>query len=83
MNGITTLPAFFVELDGESLSQAELFSVDEVVIAQKLSSPSMCEISFLHPARDLVRCGESLRVFVGPQKRMVFSGGVTAIEHEY
>ena len=83
MRAISTLPAFAIDLDGELLSEEDLLSVEEIVVAQKLSAPSVCEVSFVHPARDFTGCGKSLRIFVGSQKTLLFSGDVTAVEYEY
>src|SRR5215471_2088279 len=83
MRAISTLPSFSVELDGELLSDADLLSVEEIVVAQKLNAPTVCEISFVHSSRDLTGCGKSLRILVGAQKSLLFSGDVTAIEYEY
>ncbi len=83
MSAIATLPIFSVELGGDLLPQTDLLTVEDVIISQKLSAPSMCEVLFLHPERELVRCGQSLRIYLGQQKQMVFQGDVTAVEHEY
>jgi len=83
VRAISTLPAFAIDLDGELLSEEDLLSVEEIVVAQKLSAPSVCEVSFVHPARDFTGCGKSLRIFVGSQKTLLFSGDVTAVEYEY
>ena len=83
MNNIATLPVFFVESNGQSLSQADLLSIEEIVVAQKLSAPAMCEISFSNPAHQPIEYGASLRLSIGAQKQTVFAGEVTAVEHEY
>jgi phage baseplate assembly protein gpV len=83
MTAIATLPGFSLEADGQPLPDADLLSVEEIVVTQKLSVPAMCEILFLHPARTPIAYGAPLRVLVGAQKQMVFSGEVTALEHEY
>jgi phage baseplate assembly protein gpV len=83
MSTIALLPAFSLEADGQPWSDADMLSVEEVVVVQKLSAPTMCEISLLHPARAPIEYGAPLRLFVGAQKQMVFSGEVTAVEHEY
>ena len=83
MRAISTLPSFSIELEGELLSEADLLWVEEIVVAQKLSAPAVCEVSFVHPTRDLTSCGKSLRIFVGTPKTLLFSGDVTAVEFEY
>jgi phage protein D/phage baseplate assembly protein gpV len=83
MTAIATLPGISVEVGGSALPDADLLCVEEIVVAQKLSAPAMCELSFLHPAREPMACGESLRILIGPRKEIVFSGDVTAVEHEY
>lgn len=83
MTGIATLPCFSVETDGLELSDQDLASIEEISIVRKLNAPAMCEISFLHPAKEPVACGASLSVLIGQDKSVLFSGDVSALEHEY
>jgi len=82
MMSIATIPVFSVEFDGEFLADAEQLTIEEITVSQKLSAPTVCEVSFLYPMRSLA-CGKTLRVMIGDQKRQIFSGDVTAVEHEY
>jgi phage baseplate assembly protein V len=85
MNSISTLPEMIVELDGASAEAAQMRALEEVRVQQRLSLPSLCELTFADPSGsfEAIAPGLSLRVAVDRERLTLFAGEVTAVEHEY
>jgi phage baseplate assembly protein gpV len=84
----TRVPALTVELGGRRMRQAELRSLDEVRVRQRLSMPTQCELRFdaapgSPDALDDLAPGESLWIGLQDARETLFSGEVTAVEHAY
>lgn len=86
MSAVETLPDLRVELDGAELTPAVKASLSSLYIAQRLSMPALCELTFSASAPDrddLARysSGSPIRIAVGGEA--LFQGTVTALEHGY
>jgi phage protein D/phage baseplate assembly protein gpV len=88
IQSIQTLPRLTVEIDGAALAVEELRTLWSVRVQQRLSLPTLCELTFLEPTdliskSDLLSPGKSMRVSVSTSAEPLFSGQVTATEHIY
>ena len=85
---IQTLPRLVVELDGEPLSIEEMRTLWAVRVQQRLSLPTLSELTFIEPnvllsKAETVSPGAKIRVTVPGFDEPLFDGEVTAIEHIY
>ncbi len=83
-----TLPQVKVEANGRSLADDDLRALSAVRVQQRLSLPTLCELTFADPPGplnvvDALAPGTSLRVDVRGQDVALFTGEVTAIERRY
>ena len=53
MNGLLSLPEVLVEADGAALAGEDLRALGEVRVQQRLSLPTLCELTFVDPAGSL------------------------------
>jgi phage baseplate assembly protein gpV/phage protein D len=88
MTPISTLPHITVELDGRPLHEEDIQSLGKVRIQQRLSMPTLCELSFFESAgplgdASLQPAGSSLRIAVRGNNIPLFTGQVTAVEYAY
>ncbi len=88
MSQILALPEVSIDVQDVALSGTDLRALREVRVQQRLSLPTLCELTFSDPPGPLagvVRLvpGAALRVAVAGQQEPLFSGQVTAIEHVY
>lgn len=88
MNRIHTLPTLTVALDNAPLSATDINALVAVRVAQKLSVPALCELTFQEPpgipaAIARLTTGTKLQVTVAGQRTPLFTGQVTALEHTY
>src|SRR5262245_41148461 len=82
MKPLSTVPALIVELDSEALALAAARTLEEIIVRQELSQPSMCELCFASlPADNLPRPGMKVVVFLGEEKAVLFSGETSAVEY--
>jgi phage baseplate assembly protein V len=86
MQSIYRLPTVIIELDGVSLSTAEVARLASVRVQQRLSLPTLCELTFVDAAIALTgikdwRLGAALQVRVQGQPVLLFVGEVTALEY--
>lgn len=85
MRGGRGLPSVTIELGGTPLPATDLRSLGTLRIQQRLSLPSLCELSFVDPrgvlASSGVAPGTSLRVSTSAQPEPLFMGEVTAVEY--
>lgn len=85
---LQTLPRLVVELDGAPLSREEMRTLWAVRVQQRLSLPTLCELTFVEPTvllskAETVSPGAKIRVSVPGSQEPLFDGEVTAIEHVY
>lgn len=85
---VQTLPRLVVEVDGAALAIEEMRTLWAVRVQQRLSLPTLCELTFLEPTEvisrgDIVSPGSTIRVSVSASEEPLFSGQVTATEHIY
>ena len=85
---VHSLPQVLVESDGATLSPADLHALTEVRVQQRLSLPTLCELTFRDPPGPLsvaqgLSPGTTLRVSVQNHTLPLFEGEVTAVEHVY
>lgn len=83
-----TIPPVEIEIDGTRLAQDVQSQLIEVRVQQKLSLPSVCELSFLDPqgvlgTRDLFAPGRRLRVRVERIGAPLFAGEITGVDYVY
>ena len=88
MNTMLALPKVIVELDGTQLALSDAATLGEVRVQQRLSLPTLCEITFRDPpgplaAMSKISPGPDLRVTVQGHSEPLFVGQVTAVEHVY
>ncbi len=88
MSGVQSLAEVLVEANGLALSTAELQTLEEVRVQQRLSLSTLCELTFVGAADSLLGIarlvpGASLRVQVQGQPEPLFVGQVTAVEQNY
>jgi uncharacterized protein involved in type VI secretion and phage assembly len=82
MKGLIKVPALNVELDGKALPRTVLGTLEEFTLRQELSQPSLCELSFVSPARNfLPRPGAQMSISLGQEEKEIFTGEVAAVEY--
>jgi len=87
---ISTLafPRVAARLDGSALTEEDAGALEEVRVQQRLSAPSLCELTFINPKGPLAGSGpriegSSLLVEVEGNADPLFVGEVTAAEYTY
>ncbi len=85
---LQTLPRLTIEVDNAPLSRDELRTLWEVRVQQRLSLPTLCELTFIEPTADFSRAnavspGSPLTVNVFGFDEPLFTGQITAVEHIY
>jgi len=87
VNAQESLPSLQVEIGGNPLERPLASALASVYVAQRLSLPAVCELTFAVPAgaanaAEPLSLGEPLRVIVGSDEPL-FAGEVTAVSHRY
>ncbi|HEX8738171.1 MAG TPA: phage baseplate assembly protein V [Pyrinomonadaceae bacterium] len=84
---LKTLPQITIEIDGAALELRERAVLAEVRVQQRLSLPTLCELTFFDATEflsgDLLSLGADLRVRVAGSETPLFNGQITAVEHVY
>ena len=85
---IQTLPRLSVAVDDEPLSIEEMRTLWAVRVQQRLSLPTLCELTFIEPTvplskSEIIPAGSKISVTVPGFEEPLFNGQVTAIEHIY
>lgn len=88
MKQISALPQVSVQVNGEPLSREDARSLGEVRVQQRLSLPSLCELTFFEPGGALSKGsalppGSKIRVEVRGGGLPLFEGEITAVEYCY
>jgi phage baseplate assembly protein gpV/phage protein D len=84
---VQNVPSPVVEVNGRELSLRERRALWELRVQQRLSLPTLCELTFVEPAAEVadpgIKVGASLSVRLENTSTPLFSGEVTAIERIY
>jgi phage protein D/phage baseplate assembly protein gpV len=85
---LQTLPHLAVEINGTPLALEDARTLWAVRVHQRLSLPSLCELTFLEPTDGISKgemfpSGAAIRVKVAASNELLFTGEVTAVEHIY
>lgn len=88
MISILSLPEVQVEVEGVALVAEALRALTAVRVQQRLSLPTLCELTFSDPPGPLtavsrLKPGTTLRIMVMGQQEPLFAGHMTAVEHCY
>ncbi len=88
MMPLIALPQAIVEVEGVALGAEDERALAEVRVQQRLSAPTLCELTFSDPpaaglATTTLAPGAALRVEVRGHSQALFVGQVTAVEHVY
>ena len=88
MSAMASLARIEVEADGMPLVPADARALGEIRVQQRLSLPTLCELTFLDPGGALAEAaslspGASLRVTVEGHNEPLFTGQVTGVDYEY
>ncbi len=88
MNPLLTLPQLVVELDEAALPASDASALTHIRVQQRLSLPTLCELTFSEPAGTLAftadaRVGAALRVALEDGSTPLFEGELTAAEYDY
>jgi phage protein D/phage baseplate assembly protein gpV len=93
MSALEVLPRLSVELNGVALDAAAGAALSSVRVLQRLSLPSLCELTFIEPGNGLAAAeqflpGTSVRISVARETvaedaDALFTGEVTVIHHKY
>jgi uncharacterized protein involved in type VI secretion and phage assembly len=87
-NQLQTLPQLVVEVDNTPLPADERRKLWDVRVLQRLSLPTLCELTFVEPSpalseNEVFSTGSALRILVPGFDDPLFQGEVTAVEHIY
>lgn len=88
MNQLEALPQVLILAEGIPLPDEFVGSLSEVRVQQRLSLPTLCELTFCDPplaltAASLIAVGIKLQVAILGHPVPLFSGQITAIEYVY
>jgi len=80
------LPQVTIEIAGRRLNEAELSALGEICVQQRLSLPTLCELTFftalgsVSPLSSVV-AGLALRITLPDESEPLFQGEITALEY--
>lgn len=85
---LQTLPRLVVELNNETLAVDDLRTLWEIRVLQRLSLPTVCEMTFIEPTVSLSENGVAapgapMKIMAPGFDEPLFRGEVTAVEHIY
>ncbi len=88
MSALVSLPKIVVEVDGAPLNPEAARALGEVRVQERLSLPTLCELTFVDPDRRYVERassfpGASLHIGIERAGQALFDGQVTAVEFEH
>jgi len=88
VSSIVTLPKLSIETDQGPIPVEDARALAEVRVHQRLSMPTLCELTFHEPGGSLARDaaslpGSALRIRVEGCRDPLFIGEVTAVSYEY
>lgn len=88
MKPLLTMPAITIEANGTALAATDLHALSAVLVQQRLSLPTLCELTFQATTGPLASVeqllpGANLRLTIAGQAEPLFVGQVTALEYCY
>jgi phage protein D/phage baseplate assembly protein gpV len=87
MSNLATTPTLHLEIGGVPLLPEALSTLESSRIQQRLSAPTLCELTFIAPRRvselEAFHVGDPLSLRLAPSPQAGFSGEITAIEYGY
>lgn len=88
MSDTATLAAVIIRIAGAAMNEQAASTLEEVRVQQRLSQPSLCELKFVQVRERLlevenIKIGTSIKLSLPEDGSALFTGEVTAIEHEY
>ena len=88
MAPVVTFPRISVNVAGRALVEKTTTALQEVRVQEKLSQPSLCELTFAASGEQLpglatISSGSRLSVTISPHSKPLFDGEITAIEYVY
>jgi len=88
MSAVVTLPQIDIEVDGRSLSTSAAGALEEVRVQQRLSQPSLCELTFHGSGDSLtdlenISAGSRVLLTMPSTRKSLFQGEITAVEYGY
>lgn len=82
-----TLPQITIEIEGAPVSSNDARTLSEMRVQQRLSLPTLCELTFVDPRGPLAGAslspGASLRILMEGHPEPLFIGEVTAVDYGY
>ncbi len=86
MKVVAAAPLIRVEVDGAQLDDRQASRLTRVVVQQRLSLPTLCELTFVQPGGPFesasgLSWGKSVQLRAGEPGRVLFSGEITAFEY--
>jgi len=88
MDALVSLPKLTINIESEPLAIDDARAITDIRVQQRLSMPSLCEISFVDVKGDIANSelfsvGKLLDVMLQDCTDSIFSGQITAIEYIY
>src|SRR5262249_25087446 len=88
MSTVAVLPHVNIELDGQLLPESAAATLEEIRVQQRLSQPSLCELTFYSGRDSLtaledISTGARVRLTVPLSADSLFQGEITAVEYSY
>ena len=88
MNAVVGLPRIDVAVEGTPLAAEDARTLGAIRVQQRLSLPTLCELTFLDPEGPLAGAasmtpGAALRISVEGYDEPLFVGQVTAVDYDY
>jgi uncharacterized protein involved in type VI secretion and phage assembly len=88
MSTVASVPQIDIELDGQPFPASASAALEEVRVQERLSQPSLCELTFFHagaalPSLERISAGSTVELTLPSTRKSLFRGEVTAVEYGY
>ncbi|MBI3560631.1 MAG: hypothetical protein HY080_02795 [Gammaproteobacteria bacterium] len=88
MDQLVTLPQLSITINGIALPIPTARLLGEIRIQQRLSLPTVCELTFIDPQASLaattqIRPGDQFSIHLSSNNAWLFNGQITALEYDY
>jgi phage protein D len=85
---LKTIPQISIEIDGVKTAFSEMRSLSELRVQQRLSLPTLCEITFQDSTENLLAdeitsLGAEIKINISEYVEPLFVGQITAVEYVY